>query len=380
MLVGNRGEVAVRVIRALHEQGIEAVAVYSTADRESLHVAFADRGLHRAAHRRAELGYPGIPALIAAAETTDCEAVHPGWGSSRRTRPSRKRADNDLVFIGPTADTLARMGDKSAAKREMAAAGLPLVPGTEGPATLDEARAERRGRLPRAAGAKAGGGGKDAARRRGPMVPRARLLDGGRRGRGGVRQPGASTWRKRSRRPVMSRSRCSPTPRATCSRSVNGSADPAAPPEADRGVAVDRADAEAARGDGERGRDRVRCDRLPERGTFEFLAGPDGAFYFIELNAAAGGAPGERALHGIDLVREQLRVAAGEPLELTGRAPQRGHAIELRVNADDPCRDFLPSPGRLERFRPPLGPGVRVDSSVTEDPRSRRSTTRWSRS
>jgi D-alanine-D-alanine ligase-like ATP-grasp enzyme len=161
VLVGNRGEVAVRVIRALHEQGIESVAVYSTADRESLHVALADRAVCIGPPTAAQ-SYLKIPALIAAAGTTGCEAVHPGWGFlAENPAFAEACADNDLVFIGPTPDTLARMGDKSAAKREMAAAGLPLVPGTEGPATLAEARtAAAEAGYPVLLKAAAGGGGK----------------------------------------------------------------------------------------------------------------------------------------------------------------------------------------------------------------------------
>ena len=161
VLVGNRGEVAVRVIRSLHELEVEAVAVYSTADRESLHVALADQAVCIGPPAASE-SYLRIPALIAAAETTGCEAVHPGWGFlAENAAFAEACADNDLVFIGPTPETLARMGDKSAAKQEMAAAGLPLVPGTEGPATLAEARtaAEEAG-YPVLLKAAAGGGGK----------------------------------------------------------------------------------------------------------------------------------------------------------------------------------------------------------------------------
>jgi acetyl-CoA carboxylase, biotin carboxylase subunit len=368
VLVANRGEVAVRVIRSLHELGIEAVAVYSTADGDSLHVTLADRAVCIGPPAAAE-SYLKIPALIGAAETTRCEAVHPGWGFlAENAAFATACAENDLVFVGPTADTLARMGDKSAAKREMAAAGLPVVPGTTGPATLAEARtaADEAG-FPVLLKAAAGGGGKGMRLVRGPdeleeaystaaseaeaafgdgslyvekAVSPARHVEiqvlGDRRG-------GVLTLGERE---------CSIQRRHQ--KLIEESPSPALTPDL-------REQMEAAA--------EVACIALAYRnaGTFEFLLAPDGAFYFLELNARLQVEhPVTELVTGLDLVREQLRIAAGEPLPLTGRAPRRGHAIEVRVNAEDPTRDFLPTPGRLDRFRPPLGPGVRVDSSVTE--------------
>src|SRR5436305_14290079 len=141
VLVANRGEIAVRVIRALHELGVEAVAVYSTADADALHVRLADRAV-RIGPPPANESYLKIPTIVAAATTTGCEAVHPGYGFlSENDDFVRACEDNDLVFVGPPADVMAKMGDKAQAKTEMRAAGVPLVPGTEGPATLEEARA-----------------------------------------------------------------------------------------------------------------------------------------------------------------------------------------------------------------------------------------------
>ena len=152
VLVANRGEIAVRVIRALHELGVEAVAVYSTADEDALHVRLADRAVRIGPPAAAE-SYLSIPALIAAAETTGCEAVHPGYGFlSENADFVRACEDNDLVFIGPPADVMERMGDKARAKTEMRAAGVPLVPGTEGIAGPESRAGRGRGaRLPRAA-------------------------------------------------------------------------------------------------------------------------------------------------------------------------------------------------------------------------------------
>src|ERR671918_958573 len=141
VLVANRGEIAVRVIRALHELGVEAVAVYSTADEDALHVRLADRAVRIGPASAAE-SYLNMPSVIGAATTTGCEAVHPGYGFLAEN-PDFVDAcdDNDLVFIGPTAETMRRMGDKTHAKAELRAAGVPLVPGTEGAATLEDVRA-----------------------------------------------------------------------------------------------------------------------------------------------------------------------------------------------------------------------------------------------
>src|SRR5215470_6682592 len=137
VLVANRGEVAVRVIRALHENDVEAVAVYSTVDRDSLHVRLADRAICIGPPQASE-SYLRIPSLVAAATTTGCEAVHPGWGFLAENPAFVEAcADNDLVFVGPSADVMARMGDKVQAKLEMKAADVPLVPGTEGTTDLD---------------------------------------------------------------------------------------------------------------------------------------------------------------------------------------------------------------------------------------------------
>src|SRR5215831_4459081 len=161
VLVANRGEIAVRVIRALHELGVEAVAVYSTADEDSLHVRLADRAVRIGPPPAAD-SYLNIPALVAAAETTGCEAVHPGYGFlSENADFVRACEENGLVFIGPSAEVMERMGDKARAKAEMRAAGVPLVPGTDGTASLNAARtaAEELG-FPVLLKAAAGGGGK----------------------------------------------------------------------------------------------------------------------------------------------------------------------------------------------------------------------------
>src|SRR6266545_3258377 len=299
VLVANRGEVAVRVIRALHELGVEAVAVYSTADAGALYTRLADRKVCIGPPPATE-SYLNIPSIIAAGKTTGCEAVHPGWGFLAENPDFvHACAANDLVFVWPDADVMTRMGDKVEAKRELAEAGVPLVPGTEAVGVEDARVAAAEVGYPVLLKASAGGGGKGM-----------KLIEE------------------------------SPSP------------------------TIDEATREAMEADVARS---CRAIGYLNAGTFEFLLAPDGSYHFIELNARLQVEhPVSELVTGVDIVREQLRIAAGEQLRVTGRAPRRGHAIEVRLNAEDPARGFAPAPGVIERFRPPLGPGIRLDTHVEE--------------
>jgi acetyl-CoA carboxylase biotin carboxylase subunit len=368
VLVANRGEIAVRVIRALHELEIEAVAIYSTADRDALHVRLADRAVAVGPPTAAQ-SYLNIPSVIAAAATTGCEALHPGYGFLAEN-PAFVAAceDNDLVFIGPSADVMARMGDKVEAKLELKRADVPLVPGSEGAVDRADARslADELG-YPVLLKASAGGGGKgmrvvdaddeleDAFQTAAaeaeaafgdPSLYLEKLVRPARHveiqvladGHGGVLTLGERECSIQRRHQKLIEE--SPSPALT---------------EETR-EAMEAAAERAAKTIGYR-----------SAGTFEFLLGPDQSFYFIELNARLQVEhPVSELVTGIDLVREQVRVAAGEKLPATGRAPRRGHSIEIRINAEDPARGFAPSPGLITTFRPPLGAGVRLDTFVSE--------------
>jgi acetyl-CoA carboxylase biotin carboxylase subunit len=367
VLVGNRGEVAVRVIRALHELGIEAVAVYSTADAGALHVRLADRAV-RIGPPPAAASYLNIPSLVAAAVTTGCEAVHPGWGFLAEN-PDFVHAceDNDLVFVGPDADVMARMGDKAEAKREAAEVGIPLVPGGE-PANAAEARvAAAEVGYPVFLKARAGGGGKGMRLVEAPEDLEDAYETAGSEAHASFGD--GTLYLEKALVPArhveiqvlcdadggvltLGERECSIQRRHQ--KLIEESPSPALDEET-------RDEMEAAVGRA--------CRHIGylNAGTFEFLLGPDGGWYFIELNARLQVEhPVSELVTGIDVVREQLRIAAGERLTVTGRAPRRGHAIEARINAEDPTRGFAPAPGVIERFRPPLGPGVRVDTHLEE--------------
>jgi len=368
VLVANRGEIAVRVIRALHELGVEAVAVYSTADEDALHVRLADRAV-RIGPPPAAQSYLNIPSVIAAAATTGCEAVHPGYGFlSENDEFVRMCEDNDLVFIGPPADVMARMGDKALAKQEMRAAGVPLVPGTEGATGPEEARtaAEMLG-FPVLLKAAAGGGGKGMRLVTDPddlhdAFQRAAAEAHAAFGDGTLYVEKAITPARHVEIQVIcdNHGNILTCGERECSiqRRHQKLVEESPSPALDDGL---REEMEAA---AERA-----CRHIGYRnaGTFEFLVGPDGSFSFIELNARLQVEhPVTELVTSMDLVRQQVLIAAGEPLPHGGRAPRSGHAIEMRINAEDPREDFRPSPGRLTGFRPPLGPGVRVDTFVEE--------------
>jgi acetyl-CoA carboxylase biotin carboxylase subunit len=368
VLVANRGEIAVRVIRALHELGSEAVAVYSTADRDALHVELADHAVCIGPPPATE-SYLRIPNVVAAAETTGCKAVHPGYGFlAENAAFAAACEDNDLVFVGPGPAVLEQMGDKISAKRAMDAAGVPTVPGTDEAQSLSELRdAATEIGYPVLLKASAGGGGKGmrlvvspdelaAAYRTAANEAEAAFGD-------------ATLYLEKALVPArhveiqvlcdahgnvltLGERECSIQRRHQ--KLIEESPSAALTPST-------REEMEAA---AERASKAV---GYLNAGTFEFLLASDASFYFIELNARLQVEhPVTELCTGVDLVREQLRIAAGEELLLTGRAPRRGHAIELRINAEDPARDFMPAPGTITRFRPPLGPGVRLDTGIVE--------------
>ncbi len=351
VLVANRGEVAVRVIRALHEVGVEAVAVYSTADAGALYTRLADRKVCIGPPPATE-SYLNIPSIIAAGKTTGCEAVHPGWGFLAENPDFvHACAANDLVFVGPDADVMTRMGDKVEAKRELAEAGVPLVPGTEAVGVEEARAAAAEVGYPVLLKASAGGGGKgmrlverpdelDDAFERASSEALAAFGDG-------------SLYLEKLIAPArhvevqvlcdadggvltLGERECSIQRRHQ--KLIEESPSPG----------IDEATREAMEADVARS---CRAIGYLNAGTFEFLLAPDGSYHFIELNARLQVEhPVSELVTGVDIVREQLRIAAGEQLRVTGRAPRRGHAIEVRLNAEDPARGFAPAPGVTESW------------------------------
>ena len=367
VLVANRGEIAVRVIRAVHELGAEAVAVYSTADRDALHVRLADHAVCIGPPSAAE-SYLRIPNVIAAAETTGCQAVHPGYGFLSEN-PAFVRAceENDLVFVGPGADVMERMGDKARAKAEMKAADVPLVPGTEGGATLAEVReaAEELG-FPVLLKATAGGGGKgmrlvhapdqlEAAYSTARVEAEAAFSDG-------------SLYLEKALVPArhveiqvlcdqdggvltLGERECSIQRRHQ--KLIEESPSTALTDKMRRKMGSTVIDA-------------AKAGQYANAGTFEFLMDPGGHFYFMEANTRLQVEhPVTELVTGIDLVQWQLRVAAGEKLPFRQEdITPRGWAIECRITSEDPANGFLPSTGKVSFLHVPTGPGVRWDSGI----------------
>jgi acetyl-CoA carboxylase biotin carboxylase subunit len=365
LLVANRGEIAVRVVRAAREMGIPTVAVYSTADAESLAVELADEAVCIGPPPAVD-SYLNVRNVLAAAEITGCDAVHPGYGLlSENAAFARACADQGLTFVGPDPAVMERMGDKARTREEALAVGLPVLPGSDGPVRdlAEAAAAADHIGYPVLLKAVAGGGGRGMRRVERPEELAAaldvasreaasafgdggmyveRALDGARHveiqvladGVGGVLVCGDRDCSIQRRHQKLVEE--APAPRL-----------PAATREAMHDAAY-------------------RATRLwgyRSAGTLEFLVDEAGDFYFLELNARLQVEhPVTELVTGLDLVGEQLRVAAGELLRQTGRAEPRGHAIEVRINAEDPSRGFQPAAGKLREFRLAAGPGVRVDT------------------
>jgi acetyl-CoA carboxylase, biotin carboxylase subunit len=367
VLIANRGEIALRIIRACHDLDIKTVAVYSEADRESLHVRFSDEDICIGPPSATD-SYLNVPRIIAAAEITGADAIHPGYGFlAENAEFSEICARSDLVFIGPTPDQIRAMGDKATARKTMIALGVPTVPGTEDIVTdPDEAlRIAAEIGYPVMIKASAGGGGKGmrlAADAESFLTLLAAAQNEAQAAFGDSdvylekaivrpRHVEFQVFGDRFGNVVHLGERdCSIQRRHQ--KLIEEAPSPALNPEMRK--AMGEAAVKAAAG----------IDYVGA-GTVEFLVDQSGDFYFIEMNTRIQVEhPVTEVTTGLDLVKEQIRVAAGEKLSFRPGMELRGHAIEFRINAEDPSRNFAPSPGRIETFHPPGGPGIRLDTHV----------------
>jgi acetyl-CoA carboxylase biotin carboxylase subunit len=366
ILIANRGEIAVRIIRACREMGITSIAVYSEADQDSLHTLLADESICIGRPQASE-SYLHVPSIIAAAEISDAQAIHPGYGFlSESSKFATICRDCNIGFIGPSPEAIALSGDKSRCREAVRDAGVPIVPGSEGLIT-DPQHALKLAKsigFPVLIKASAGGGGKgmriahndvtlqnalslamteaeaafgDAGVYLEKFVENARHIEvqvlGDNHGKIITLGERECTVQRRHQKLIEE------TPSAVINSSLRAK--------------ICKSAIRAARAMG-----------YSNAGTAEFLLAPDGEFYFIEFNARI---QVEHAVTeevtGIDLVREQIRIASGEYLGYNS-VPCTGHAIEARVYAEDPENNFIPSPGLIKALHMPGGPGIRVDTHI----------------
>ncbi len=367
VLVANRGEIALRVIRACQELGIRTVAVYSEADRESLHVRFADEDVCIGPPPARE-SYLKIPRIMAAAEVTGADAIHPGYGFLAENADFAEICErSDIAFIGPTAEQIRLMGDKAAARDTMVRENIPVVPGSPGPVDDPEMalRAARKIGFPVLIKAAAGGGGK-GMRVAPDEATFAKSLQAAQTEAAAAFGDSKVYLEKYLERPRHveiqvfgdTHGRVMHLGERECSiqrrhqKLMEESPSPAVTPKLREKMGA--AAVRAARAINYRG-----------AGTIEFLLDQDGSFYFMEMNTRIQVEhPVTELVTGYDLVKEQIRIAAGEKLSFPPRGPLKlnGHALECRINAEDPARNFQPSPGQITIWHVPGGPGVRVDS------------------
>ncbi|MCU0329721.1 MAG: acetyl-CoA carboxylase biotin carboxylase subunit [Candidatus Kapabacteria bacterium] len=366
LLIANRGEIALRIIRAAKELGIRTVAVYSEADRASLHVRFADEAVC-VGPAAGKLSYLNIPSLIAAAEVTNADAIHPGYGFlAENATFAEICADCGITFVGPSPDAIVRMGNKSIAKETMRAAGVPVVPGSDGiVATLEEAYtvAAQVG-YPVMLKAVAGGGGK-GMRYVAEESELERAFVTARNEAEAAFSNGDVYIEKFIEEPRhveiqvfadthgnvihLNERECSIQRRHQ--KLIEESPSPILTPELRKAM-------------GEASVKGARSVNYVGAGTIEFLVDKHRDFYFMEMNTRIQVEhPVTEMAMGVDLIKEQLRVASGLPLSIAEGEPTM-HSIECRINAEDPYKDFRPSPGKIESLNFPGGPGVRVDSHI----------------
>ena len=366
VLVANRGEVALRVIRTCRELGIRSVAVYSTADADSLHRLLADEAICIGSAQPSG-SYLRIPAIISAAELTGADAIHPGYGFlAENARFAEICEACNIKFVGPSSRTIARMGDKAKARKVAAAAGVPVTPGSDGVcrSAVEVKRIGSEIGYPLVIKANAGGGGKGirVVRTEGEVesaFAAASREAGANFGDGSLYVECYLEELRHIEMQVLAdgRGKTVTFPERDCSiqrryqKLLEESSAPVLPQKAREGMKaatvalVDALDYTGA-------------------GTVEFVYVED-EFFFTEMNTRLQVEhPITEMVTGADLVAEQFRIASGEGLSIVGDVPSQGHAIEFRINAEDPRRNFLPQTGLVEFYNPPGGPGVRVDSHL----------------
>ena len=374
VLIANRGEVALRIMRACKEMGIKTVAVYSTEDADTYPVRYADEKVC-IGPAPANKSYLVMPSIIAAAVNTGCQAIHPGYGFlAENSDFARACADNDLVLIGASPECIDAMGNKAAARDTMKACGVPTVPGSDGVIeTVEEARkfAEEVG-YPVLIKASAGGGGKGMREVHDPADLESQFMAAKNEalaafGNGDVyleklvlrpRHVEVQILAdKHGNRISLCERDCSLQRRHQ--KLLEEAPSPALTEEIRRAMGVAAVKA-------------VRATGYENAGTIEFLLDTDGKFYFMEMNTRVQVEhPVSEQITGTDIIKEQLRIASGKPISCIERAPFApfGHAMEFRINAEDPEHDFRPCPGNITRFEVPGGPGVRVETYIKQGDR-----------
>jgi acetyl-CoA carboxylase, biotin carboxylase subunit len=371
ILIANRGEIALRILRTCEELGIATVAVHSTVDRSALHVQFADEAVC-IGEAPSSKSYLNIPNIISAALTCNATAIHPGYGFlAENAKFAEICADHQIHFIGPTPDSIRRMGDKSTAKETMQKSGVPTVPGSEGLVEDEEMAKEMAAKIgfPLMVKATAGGGGRGMRLVREPedlikLFLAAKGEAEAAFGNGGVYLEKFIEKPRHIEFQILADNYgnvvhlgerdCSIQRRHQ--KLLEEAPSAALTPELRKKMGD--AAVRAAKSIGYRG-----------AGTVEFLLDASGDFYFMEMNTRIQVEhPVTEMITGLDLIAEQIRVAQGEQLAFTQQdIVLRGHSIECRINAEDPDQNFRPNPGRISAYLPPGGPGVRIDSHVYQD-------------